>query len=199
MNNSTIDIRKKADKRELILSVAQKRFAQYGFHKTTIDEIASDVRISKGLIYHYFPSKEDIFYLVLERESVIIVEEIQQAVGNAGTTQEKLAAFHRTILVRLSGTFNLKELIENPGELVLPELMKRFKEFKKQTVEIAKSIIEEGIKSGEFKKMDSYKTALIFTGLVKPIEILVHEYEFELDEIINLTLNIFLEDINSKR
>ena len=59
----------KNSKQELIIEVAQKLFARYGFKKTTIDEIARLAHIAKGGIYYYFDSKEDIFRAVLEKEN----------------------------------------------------------------------------------------------------------------------------------
>jgi len=44
-----------------IIRAAAKRFARHGMGKTTLDEIARDVRISKASIYHYFTSKDELF------------------------------------------------------------------------------------------------------------------------------------------
>ncbi|MDA3905705.1 MAG: TetR/AcrR family transcriptional regulator [Bacteroidales bacterium] len=52
------DIRK--EKRHLILESALVIFAKKGYHGASISIIASEAGISKGLIYNYFKSKEDI-------------------------------------------------------------------------------------------------------------------------------------------
>ncbi|HLG32870.1 MAG TPA: TetR/AcrR family transcriptional regulator [Ignavibacteriaceae bacterium] len=44
-----------------IIRAAAKRFARHGMGKTTLDEIARDIRISKASIYHYFTSKDELF------------------------------------------------------------------------------------------------------------------------------------------
>ncbi len=46
--------------REKIIESAFELFAQFGFHKTTIDMVASKANISKGLIYNYFENKEHL-------------------------------------------------------------------------------------------------------------------------------------------
>ncbi|MEQ8662356.1 MAG: TetR/AcrR family transcriptional regulator, partial [Gammaproteobacteria bacterium] len=48
------------DTRTLILDAAQRRLLQYGYHKTTMAEIADDVGMSAANLYRYFASKEDI-------------------------------------------------------------------------------------------------------------------------------------------
>ncbi len=53
-----------------IIKAAIKRFTKHGLNKTTVDEIARDLRIGKATIYHYFDSKEDLFYATLNWEAV---------------------------------------------------------------------------------------------------------------------------------
>ncbi|UKJ09036.1 TetR/AcrR family transcriptional regulator [Solitalea lacus] len=55
------------DKQDLIVEAALKRFAHYGPAKTTMNEIADDLRLSKALIYYYFPDKASLFTAVLEK------------------------------------------------------------------------------------------------------------------------------------
>ncbi len=49
------------DVRQQVLEQASRLFLQYGFKKTTMDDIASGVGISKGALYLHFDSKETIF------------------------------------------------------------------------------------------------------------------------------------------
>jgi len=48
------------EKKQLIMDVALELFAENGFHATSISQIAKKAKISKGLIYNYFESKNDI-------------------------------------------------------------------------------------------------------------------------------------------
>lgn len=70
----------KDERREQIMSAALKLFATKGFAATKISDIVERAQMSHGLVYHYFKSKEDIFYELLKRaiqtssESVLTVE-----------------------------------------------------------------------------------------------------------------------------
>jgi AcrR family transcriptional regulator len=44
-----------------IIENALEQFAQYGYKKTSLDDIVQNVGISKGTIYNYFKNKEDLF------------------------------------------------------------------------------------------------------------------------------------------
>ena len=65
------------DKKERILTIAQKIFSRFGIQKTTMDEIAKKARIGKATLYYYFKNKEDIFREVIQKESTILKENIE--------------------------------------------------------------------------------------------------------------------------
>ncbi|MGE5351763.1 MAG: TetR/AcrR family transcriptional regulator [Acidobacteriota bacterium] len=65
-----------------IVKAAQKRFARHGLAKTTIEEIARDLRIGKASIYHYYASKEDIYYDVIGFEIDRFIAEIREILSN---------------------------------------------------------------------------------------------------------------------
>lgn len=51
----------KDERRDRILNAALKCFAERGLHASTISRIARQARMSQGLLYHYFPSKDAIY------------------------------------------------------------------------------------------------------------------------------------------
>lgn len=55
----------KEKKKEVIFNAGLQLFARKGFHLTTMDEIAQQVGISKGLLYNYFASKEDLLEQII--------------------------------------------------------------------------------------------------------------------------------------
>lgn len=54
-------------KRELIVEGAIKRFTHFGIHKTTMNEIAEDLSVSKPSLYYYFPDKLSLILGVVEK------------------------------------------------------------------------------------------------------------------------------------
>ncbi len=57
------------EKKTLIMDVALKHFATEGYHNTTISQIAKHAQISKGLMYNYFSSKEDLLSEIINRST----------------------------------------------------------------------------------------------------------------------------------
>ena len=58
--------REKAEKISIFIRSAEKLFAGNGFHNTTMEDIAGKAEYSKGTLYLYFKSKEDLFLSVFE-------------------------------------------------------------------------------------------------------------------------------------
>ena len=71
-----------------IIQAAVKRFTKHGINKTTLDEIARDLRIGKATIYHYFQSKEELYYATIELRTEEYLEEIKNIFNNGEKTIE---------------------------------------------------------------------------------------------------------------
>jgi AcrR family transcriptional regulator len=77
-----------------LLDAAARRFARFGFDKTSIDEIAHDAGVSKGAVYLHWPSKDLLFEATLIRESLRLFDDLLDRIEHdpAGGT---LAAIYR--------------------------------------------------------------------------------------------------------
>ena len=82
-----------------ILQTAQKRFGMFGLEKTTMNEIASDLHMTKGSLYYYFPDKEHLYIAVIEKEFEEFMRLINARIKQLNDPQEMLREFNR---IRLS-------------------------------------------------------------------------------------------------
>ncbi|MFG2633862.1 TetR/AcrR family transcriptional regulator [Streptomyces sp. NPDC048362] len=57
------------ERREQLLSVGAKLFSESPYDDVWIERVAEIAGVSRGLLYHYFPTKRDFFAAVVERES----------------------------------------------------------------------------------------------------------------------------------
>ncbi|MBU2584052.1 MAG: TetR/AcrR family transcriptional regulator, partial [Bacteroidetes bacterium] len=55
-------------RKDLIIKSAKERFARYGFKKTSMNDIAADLRMGKATLYHYYKTKEEVFNAVIKFE-----------------------------------------------------------------------------------------------------------------------------------
>jgi AcrR family transcriptional regulator len=68
VNETVATVRRKqaAARRSQILAAARRLFAENGYHSTSIRDVHRQVGVSDGLLYHYFPSKNDLLQAVLD-------------------------------------------------------------------------------------------------------------------------------------
>ena len=67
MGTSERKEREKLQRRQEIIDSAEKVFFSKGFGNTTMDDIASEAELSKGTLYLYFKSKEELFKVFVNR------------------------------------------------------------------------------------------------------------------------------------
>ncbi|MBN1522977.1 MAG: TetR/AcrR family transcriptional regulator [Spirochaetales bacterium] len=65
-------------------------FADYGYQSTTMNHIMQVSGLSKGLVYHYFPSKEKVFFHLVETALEISKRTWNEALNSTGTAWEKI-------------------------------------------------------------------------------------------------------------
>lgn len=90
--------------REKILQAAAACFYRRGYHRATIQDVCEEAGLSKGGLYTYFQSKEDLLAAVVEHSFMEGLDEAIAAAGVGKTAMEKLDLVAATMLVRLTGS-----------------------------------------------------------------------------------------------
>jgi AcrR family transcriptional regulator len=85
---------KKEQTRQLIAGTAWRLFADRGFDKVTVAEIAREAQVAEATVFNYFPSKEDLFYSRFEAFSARLADTVR----DRGPGEPALAAFRRALL-----------------------------------------------------------------------------------------------------
>jgi TetR/AcrR family transcriptional repressor of mexJK operon len=138
----------KDEMREKILEAALKRFTHYGASKTTMNEIADDLRCSKASLYYYFPDKKGLHFAVLEKIGEIFFAEQEaelKGITSATQTLMNLLEVKRQFLQRYSRLELFKILNDNSAET-----QRIIKEVKAWEDQLSTKIIQFGVDNGEF-------------------------------------------------
>jgi AcrR family transcriptional regulator len=86
--------RKKKQMRQQIAEIARRRFAEDGFERVTVAEIAREAEVSEKTVFNYFPTKEDLVYWQLESfEQALLGTVRDRAAGESA-----LSAFARFVM-----------------------------------------------------------------------------------------------------
>jgi AcrR family transcriptional regulator len=144
------------DKREhakmKIGKTAAKVFNEKGFLETTIADIASAARISKGGIFHYFPTKSEILYHILSEYMDVVLEGLDKDLNNieVGSSRIQFIIFHHIDLYDRN-TAEAKLLLHEAHNLPL----KKFKiiaEKEKKYFQIVVNILSDFLNSSTSKE-----------------------------------------------
>jgi AcrR family transcriptional regulator len=95
--------RKKQQTRQLIADTARRLFAEHGFDRVTVVDVARAAEVSEATVFNYFPTKEDLFYNRLEAFEEELLAAIRER--KAGTS---VAAAFRDFILRQRGVFDIK-------------------------------------------------------------------------------------------
>lgn len=154
-----------SNKKELEIALAAvKLFEQKGYRATSVQDIADEVGLQKGSLYHYIQSKEDLLLQIAHQAITEFNARLEDVLSLPITAKEKLSlAIESHLEVSIGNlqttTVLLREtyaLGEKPHQ-VIQDLTDRY-------LELLTSILEEGRENGEFRSENSKVTALAILG-----------------------------------
>jgi AcrR family transcriptional regulator len=179
-----------------IIDAAEKRFSQYGFRRVTMDDIASDLGISKKTLYQNFKSKEDIAWAVKERMHRDIDKLLQRSKKEIPDPIERFKKIMAEVTRRASiiGSSFMTDIKRD-----IPDLWKECESFRKKEIyKYIGGILEEGVRKGKIKKdINTTIAVMTYLGVVRTViqpDILM-ENQFSIEDAFNNILKIFLEGI----
>jgi AcrR family transcriptional regulator len=156
------------DTRERILVVAERLFRQIGYQKTTVADIAKELRMSPANVYRFFDSKKAIHEgvaCVLMGEVELEAQRIAQTRGPAaGRLRELMTTVHRMNAERYVGDSKLHEMVE----IAMEEDWGVCVTHMELITETVGSVIAEGAATGEFEVTDVPLAAMCAcTGMMR--------------------------------
>jgi AcrR family transcriptional regulator len=155
--------------KDKIIEYSEEKFFKDGFYKTTMDEVASELRMSKKTIYKFFPSKEDLVMAIAKHFMNKMKNKILPALNSDKNAIEKLGELI-TILAGASEKISTKRMEEMKRHF--PSLWNEFDKFRTEMMfgNITK-VINQGKKEGLFL---DYPTSIIMNMLVASVRTIVN-------------------------
>ena len=155
-----------AYKRERILEEAVKLFYQRGFSGTTLDDIASELGVTKPFIYTHFRSKVELLEAICRPTIELSLEAIAQAANSHGNATTRLHAgivqFTKVVLQRQA---NIAVYFREEKNLT-PAALDGINTLRKRFDYVLSQLIQEGADTGEFSVPDVSVAALAIGGMV---------------------------------
>lgn len=158
--------------RERILEAAEAVFGDNGYHDAVVDEIGRRTSISKGGLYFHFPSKEDLFFAVLDRLADRLVAKAEEAAAVEGPALDGAEAALRAVLSALSRKRRLARLLVVQGYSMGNQFERKRAQVFERFAAVIESRLEQAKSNGETADIDTALAARIWLGAVN--ELVIH-------------------------
>jgi len=155
-------------KREAVLEAAASEFNERGYHRTSVEDIAKRLNISKPTVYYYIGKKEDI---LLEVQRGVLEQMLRQIKANMSK--------HRTAEARLRWLINfwVKQVCSETGmafvrvpEFELPEhLAHEVRTYKRNIQEIFIDTLRLGVTDGSLNISDPVLSTFLLAGSLNAV------------------------------
>lgn len=154
-------------KRQLIIDSAIKRFAHFGLSKTTMTEIASDLSMSKALLYYYFPDKISLYSAVLESIINEMDNDLRKGVEKIKTTEKAIFYVLEKRQEYILKYYNILDYIRTSGSDLPENIQKIIEDAKSSEARLITSILQRGKDTGELNISNATDSAgLLMDALI---------------------------------
>lgn len=164
------------ERKEQILESALKAFAQKGLASTKISDIAQQVGLSHGLIYHYFKSKDDIFTELIKTAIANSTNIFKYILEMDGTPLERIQNLTEVILTQAfqnDGPYYFYLMIQAFTSEAVPEAVKKiiFEDDQANLINYLLPVLIEGQKKGQIVAEDPVSLAITYLALIQGLAI----------------------------
>jgi AcrR family transcriptional regulator len=179
--------------RTRILAAARRRFADFGYRRTGIAEVARDAGISPGTVYRYFANKEDVFRAVMRDGLARWLATARRVLKEPGTAIERLARLGQASLEFTRADPLLHSVYRRDGEIIFAPLLEELHaELVRENVAMMAGVIRAGIRDGTFRPVDPERAAFVlFSGG----DALSNQRRYPYDEVLPLYSEIVMNGL----
>ncbi|AWI05430.1 TetR/AcrR family transcriptional regulator [Clostridium drakei] len=183
-----------AARREEIVGVALSLIAEKGFQRTSMREIAVLANMGKSSLYDFFKTKDEIVVYGVEKEIEKTIQKVHRIIADESSPEQCLRKImlnhlgvpkqYRTVLMWLN----------TESDYLEEEYRKRLKAARYAYQDIIKSVIENGVNTGIFRKTDADLMARLLISSIIAI-LYTSRPSASPEKMLNETMNIFLHGI----
>jgi AcrR family transcriptional regulator len=160
------------ERREQILDAATDLFARKGFDQTRMDDIVRETELSKGALYWYFKSKDDIIFAILDRIFQHEFRELEPLKHSVSSASHDLNVFTEMAIKDVERMLGLMPIAYEFLALAFRNrlVQQALREYFNRYIDILDPVIQRGVASGEFRDVDPRQVSLaacaIFEGTI---------------------------------
>ncbi len=152
-----------ASKREAVLKTAAELFLEKSYGRTSMNDVAERLNITKPALYHYFDNKEDILIECYRLGVGLIEETLNEIADHCGTGLQKVEAFILSYATVMTANFGRCVMRLDEGDLT-SEARAEVRAYKKKIDRRLRRFIQDGIEDGSIAPCETKIVAFSIAG-----------------------------------
>ena len=157
------------ERKNQIINAAEDVFTQKGFSEARMDDIAVETGLSKGTLYLYFKSKDDLIIAILDRMFQREFRQLENLDQDAASATEAIWKITDLLTKEILSLLRLIPIVYQFLELAFRNryVQKALKKYVNRYLDILIPIIQRGIDSGEFRQVDAREVAIAMGAMME--------------------------------
>ncbi|MCK9901465.1 TetR/AcrR family transcriptional regulator [Frankia sp. Cpl3] len=136
---------------ERLLGVALRLFAEKGFEGTSVQDVVAAAGVTKGALYHYFGSKDDLLYEIYGRVLRMQTDRLEKAAAHEGPIGDRVHAAAADVVVTTIENLESATIFFRSLHQLNEAKQKEVRRERRRYHQIFRAMIEEGQASGAFR------------------------------------------------
>jgi AcrR family transcriptional regulator len=136
---------------ERLLAEATRLFAERGYDRTSVQEIVEAAGVTKGALYHYFGSKDDLLHEIYGRVLRLQTDRLNAIAARRTPVRERLAEAAADVVVTSIQNLDDTKIFFRSMHQLSPEKQKAVRAERRRYHETFRSLVEEGQRDGHFR------------------------------------------------
>ena len=155
--------------RQRILDAATEVFSEKGYHGSAVDDIVKASSTSKGSFYFHFPSKQDIFFALVDRLIAAMARSTEEAIAREKGALAKVTAALDTVFHTFSRHRSLAKILLVSGVGLGRAFDERLLSIHARFAGAIKAHLDEAVAEGSIPPVDTELTAYVWMGAVNEV------------------------------
>ena len=179
---------------ETIYQVALAAFAEFGYRKTTMDDVAGRLHMTKGNLYLYVKNKKDLYHQTVSHALLKWQSKVLEAVERQKDVKRKFFTMCFKAVEYLAQDAELRQvLVRDPDIFPMFPLKDPFHEINRNSVELIKSILKQGIAEKVFRPVDPERISEVIFMVYKMfiIRMYIKTEKQQIHEMFEDTMDLF--------
>ena len=192
-------------RKEQILEAAAVVFARLGFHKARMDDIGKEADLSKGAVYWYFESKDEIITTILDRFMERELEVFRKISQGDGPIPARLMTMMKTLASEVDSISGLMPIIYEFYAVAAREeaIRKTIDKYMTSYTGLLEALIQEGIEREELKVVSAREVAFSLVALMEGCMLIwvlrtISRRKPDLEKLFVTSMDLMLEGLKAE-